>query len=242
MAALLFEMAGGASHAPASPIRQDLRARSRVFLRRGLLLSGAIHLALVVAFLNLQGDAEVVIRTNSRPMDVFRQPSAEVVPLPPTTAGTVPPAQEEVGIIKPVPTPPLELPTLTKILGFPPIAGDPRPGRKGALPGDVGNGPVNPPLVDRVYFPGTVEVPPVAVEAPKPPYPPMARELEITGRVVAQVLVRPDGTVQRVEILSGNSILAKSVQETLYRWRFRPGRMGSQAVSVWVEIPVVFTL
>ena len=242
MAALLFEMAGGASQAPAHPIRQDLRARSRVFLRRGLLLSGAIHLALVVAFLNLQGGAEVVLRTNSRAIDVFRQPSAEVVPLPPATARTVPPAQQEVGIIKPVPTPPLELPTLTKILGFPPIAGEPRSRGEGVSQGEPGDGPVNPPPVDRVYFSGNVEVPPVAVEAPKPPYPPIARELEITGRVVAQVLVRPDGTVQRVEILSGNSILAKSVQETLYRWQFRPGRMGNRAVSVWVEIPVVFTL
>jgi protein TonB len=82
----------------------------------------------------------------------------------------------------------------------------------------------------------------VPLEAPKPAYPEYAREAGITGRVVTQVLVRVDGSVARVVVKSGIKILGDSAQETLYRWRFRPARVGGRPVPVWVEIPVLFRL
>lgn len=112
-----------------------------------------------------------------------------------------------------------------------------------------GTGPDNAPAgtvvesdPNRIYQINEVQIPPVPIEAPKPVYPPIAREAEITGRVVTQLLVTAQGAVAKVRVVSGNKILADSAQEMLYRWRFRPAQVNGRPVAVWVEIPVNFTL
>lgn len=224
-------------------LRFDLRARSRESLRRGLLLSGILHVTLLFAFLTLRGSGDPVIRLNRTPVDLFRLPAPKLLPPPPAEPRALPPIVDGPGIFDPAPIDPREMAPRVdaRTLFDEGPAGDPGPGRDAGEQGPP-EGPSNPPPGDRVYFSGDVEAPPVAIEAPKPPYPPIAREYGITGRVDAQVLVKPDGTVAKVQIRSGNRILSESVEQTLYRWRFQPGRMGGRPVSVWVEIPVVFTL
>lgn len=244
MAALLLEAAGGPPRGSAGRVsaRFDLQARSRDFLRRGLVLSGAIHLALLFAFLNLRGGGDdVLIRSYDRATDIFRQPPPGVIELPPQVTGRVPSTAVDEGIFKPVPQPPkTEIPVDFKGFGLP-LDGPFKKGPSGPPPGSGGGG-ANPPAVERVYFVGEVEVAPVEIEAPKPPYPEYAREVGLTDRVMAEVLVGADGTVKLVKIRSGIKMFGDSVQETLYRWRFRPAKVGGRPVPVWVEVPVNFTL
>lgn len=243
MAALLLETLGGGPE-PLGP-RFDVKARSREYLRRGLFLSGALHLALLFAFLHLPGSGDdVVLRSYSRATEIFREPqTAVLVPRPPAST---PPAVTKVarGIFDPVdprtiPVPPVDFTDFTG------IGADNRsgPATKGAGPtGERETTPVPPPDPNQVYLVRDVDVPPVESFAPKPAYPEMAREIGLTGKVIAEVLVQPDGSVSRVRITSGNKILADSVQETLYRWRFHPGKVRGRPVAVWVEVPVNFTL
>jgi periplasmic protein TonB len=217
-------------------------ARSRDDLRRGLFVSGAMHLALLYVVLHLpHGSDEVLVRSYSNPVDIFHQTEIPLreppAPAPPTSA---PSARE--GRFTPVIDPPeIELPAdLT--------GGAPGPGPQGK-PGDdkgvepnPGPPPAPGPDPNGIFQINQVDVLPVPTYAPKPPYPEFAREADVTGRVVLQVLVRADGSVAKVTVKSGIRVLADAAQETLYRWRFQPARSNGRPVSVWVEVPVVFTL
>jgi hypothetical protein len=52
-------------------------------------------------------------------------------------------------------------------------------------------------------------------------YPLLAQHARISGEVVAEVVVAPDGTTSAVEILSGHPLLVYGVAECLRSWRFR---------------------
>ncbi len=51
-------------------------------------------------------------------------------------------------------------------------------------------------------------------------YPPLARQVRISGTVVLQVSVAANGTVDHVEVLSGHPLLQGALTESLRQWRF----------------------
>lgn len=215
------------------------KSRSRQFLRQALLLSGAIHLSLLFAFLSLtnHGDEDFVRVYRDHvilvpPIDT----PPPVFPLP--TAPSVNPTE---GVFKPVPrTPQIDVPVDL------PVPSAVTPGDPGDTSGKSGTD-VSPPTptsgtdLDRVFSPNEVQELPVAIESPTPVYPSFERDVGITGSVVAKVFVRADGSVARVEVHGARSFL-QTTQEALYRWRFKPARMNGRSVAVWVEIPVRFEL
>jgi TonB family protein len=245
MTALLLETLGGMRRGDArcAAGRFHVHARSREFLRRGLVLSGAIHLALLYVFLNLPGGGEEILaRSYGRATEIFRQPqNIPLMTLPPSTPGASSKVIADRGIVVPV-DPRLFRPSADfKGVGLEPPTGvtgvTAERGSDGtsSLPGEA-------PDPDRIFQISEVQIPPVAIDAPKPHYPEIAREAGIEGRVETEVLVKADGSVARVRVKSGNTLLANSAQETLYRWRFKPAMANGHPVSVWVEIPVNFTL
>ena len=247
MAALLWQAAGmtPGDEAGSASVRIDtLQARSREFLRRGLFLSGLIHIALLVAFVPWQGRGdEGDVRSYARVVELFREPVPPIVTLPPSTSPAAIDGPDRPGIFAPVPEFDDPLLDLTKFVSdAPPIPGPERVHGGQDVPRRTGT--ADPPPADpgRVYDIKSVEVPPVPIEAPKPDYPEYAREAWITGRVVSQLLVRPDGSVARVRVTSGIKILGDAAEKALYRWRFRPAKVNGRPVAVWVEIPINFTL
>jgi periplasmic protein TonB len=79
---------------------------------------------------------------------------------------------------------------------------------------------------------------------PAPPYPPIAKRLGESGRVVVRALVGADGSVQRVELRtsSGFERLDQIALDTVQRWRFKPSTRGGVAESMWVNVPIDFKL
>ena len=63
-----------------------------------------------------------------------------------------------------------------------------------------------------------------AVKRPAPEFPPMARQLKITGKVDLEIVIAPDGTVEDVKILAGNPVLTKPCVTAVREWRFTPFR------------------
>lgn len=245
MAALLLDTVGGTARGDSlgASVRFDLQARSREFLRRGLILSGALHAALLIAFLNLPGNGgDVLVRTNGRPIDLFRQPPMPpLIDYPPSGPAPAVDTANKTGRVVPVEDR-VVLPKV-QFTGFGADVsrpGGPQSSDPASGPGP--GGPSNGADPEPVYMVAEVEQAPVPIESPKPVYPEYAREAGISGRVVTQVLVRADGSVGRVVVKSGIKILGDSAQEGLYRWRFRPAKMGGRPVAVWVEIPINFTL
>lgn len=92
---------------------------------------------------------------------------------------------------------------------------------------------VIPPRFDAAYL-----------DNPAPSYPPLSRRMGEQGKVLLRVLVNADGSAARVELRnsSGSPRLDQSALDTVKRWRFISAKQGTQAISAWVLIPILFTL
>ena len=62
-----------------------------------------------------------------------------------------------------------------------------------------------------------------AIHKTPPVYPPIARQLGITGVVVVNTTVDPTGKVIKAESTSGNKLLAPSAIDAVKQWKFAPG-------------------
>jgi len=237
MAALLLV----GSTRSASIRMDDLQARSRRFLRRGLFVSGAIHLALLYAFLSLSGRGEEALpRVNMVPVDIIH-PIPGLLPPPPDARQ--PSAAPRELTKNGIPEPTIDMPKTHVPLDFEAGTNDPGPtSGPGVRPGDPAPGPGPASGGPQIFNANEVEELPVPIEAPKPAYPDYAREINLTGRVVVKVLVDEEGVVRTTHLVSGIKILGDAAETGLKRWRFKPARMNGKAVPVWIEIPVNFVL
>lgn len=80
---------------------------------------------------------------------------------------------------------------------------------------------------------------------PKPTYPALSKRLGEEGVVRLNILVNPDGSVARLEILksSGYARLDESARKTVQSsWKFEPARQAGKPVAAWVIVPIQFTL
>jgi periplasmic protein TonB len=78
----------------------------------------------------------------------------------------------------------------------------------------------------------------------RPSYPSSARNRGIQGTTLLGVLVADDGRVAEVVVKesAGHPDLDKAAADAVRRWRFEPARRGSDAVAMWVLLPVEFKL
>jgi protein TonB len=71
-----------------------------------------------------------------------------------------------------------------------------------------------------------------ALYLPKPPYPPLARQIKIQGSVSVQVLIDETGHVISAKSLSGHPTLTAAAQRAAMQARFSPTMLGEQPVKV----------
>ena len=71
-----------------------------------------------------------------------------------------------------------------------------------------------------------------ALSLPKPPYPPIARQLRIQGTVNVQVVVDETGRVISAKAVLGNAALMHAAQQAAMNARFSPTKIGEQPVKV----------
>jgi TonB family protein len=76
----------------------------------------------------------------------------------------------------------------------------------------------------------------------EPEYPATARQFRMTGEVLVEVVVSPDGKVESVSVKKGSPLLATSVTAALKRWTFKPFRVDGRAVSVKSALTFEFRL
>ncbi len=83
---------------------------------------------------------------------------------------------------------------------------------------------------------------PIPLNMPRPVYPEIARTAEIEGVVMLQILVGEDGKVKDVRVTRGHPMLNDAAIAAARRATFTPAMQQKRPVSVWVELPVHFTL
>ena len=98
--------------------------------------------------------------------------------------------------------------------------------------------PAEPPTMTQVRFDADY------LQNPPPAYPAQSRRIGEEGKVVLRVFVEPSGRPNQIEVKtpSGSPRLDLAAQEAVWRWKFVPARLGGEAVSAWVLVPIVFNL
>jgi periplasmic protein TonB len=150
-----------------------------------------------------------------------------------------------------------ELPAASGVQGV--VGGVP-----GGVPGGVGGGviggiigsvptaappPPPPPKVEapkpvtpqRIRVGGNVQAA-LAIRAPKPAYPPLAKQARIQGVVKLNAVIGKDGAIQDLKAVSGHPLLVPAALEAVRQWLYKPTLLNGEPVEVVTVIDVNFTL
>jgi periplasmic protein TonB len=115
-----------------------------------------------------------------------------------------------------------------------------------SIPGGNGNGrPIEvprPPAANRPVSVSAGVMAALLVHRVQPEYPRIAQVMHLSGTVELQARIGTDGTVQELEVVSGNPILARAAIEAVQQWRYQPTRLDGQPVEVETHITVTFTM
>ncbi len=76
----------------------------------------------------------------------------------------------------------------------------------------------------------------------EPIYPAIARQLHLEGVVELRAIIARDGTVQQLELVSGNPVLSRAARDAVLQWRFRPTLLNGEPVEVITYFTVAFHL
>ncbi len=86
----------------------------------------------------------------------------------------------------------------------------------------------------------------VSAESPMrqvmPAYPPLALARNVQGRVVLQVVIAKDGSIQNIRLVSGPPILASVAVDAVKQWRYKPHYRNGEPVEVERQISIDFTI
>jgi|KBSMisStaDraftv2_1062788.scaffolds.fasta_scaffold26869_3 protein TonB len=75
-----------------------------------------------------------------------------------------------------------------------------------------------------------------------PAYPQPARQVRVSGTVRLLGVIAKDGTIQRLQVLSGHPLLRQAAIDAVRQWVYRPTFLNGQPVEVEAPIDVIFTL
>jgi protein TonB len=171
-----------------------------------------------------------------RPLPVAPPVPKKPAPPPPRSEPPRPPP-----IPAPTPSPiavPIEapVPAPVQVVATAPASEPVAPAPEAAAPVSVS--PAPPPAIEAPRFNAAY------LNNPPPEYPFVARRRGLEGRVLVRAEVLADGRCNRVELKhgSGHALLDEAALEAVRKWRFVPARQGEQAVSAWVDVPIVFKL
>jgi periplasmic protein TonB len=98
-----------------------------------------------------------------------------------------------------------------------------------------------PPAQPRRIHVGTIE-PAMLIHRIEPVYPPLGRQLHREGRVELRAVISTDGSIQSLEVLSGDPLFIQSATTAVREWRYRATILNGQPVEVETHISVVYTL
>jgi protein TonB len=101
--------------------------------------------------------------------------------------------------------------------------------------------PVRPPQ-ERPVWKDQVVQEALLVNRVVPVYPELARQMRIEGTVRLQAVIGRDGTVESLQVLSGQPMLAKAAVAAVREWCYRPTLLRGEPVEVETFITVIFTL
>ena len=76
----------------------------------------------------------------------------------------------------------------------------------------------------------------------EPVYPALARQIRRSGKVELHALIAMDGSVQSLEVVSGDPLFVSSALEAVKQWRYKPTYLNGNPMEVDTYITVIYTL
>jgi protein TonB len=223
----------------------ELKRVARPNLVRALTFSSLLG---VLAFA-LAGSLSLVLQHSLSTNEPIRHVILDLPPPPsilvPRLPATSPPTSKAPVIGVPMPLPEVESPS-------PPEEGQKDQGPLEQTQDGTGSGSPPPivatPKADIVVnlpnTPALVDQLPEPIRRIEPQYPDLAREAQVEGMVVVNVLVAKDGRVQEVQLHPTIHVpmLDQAALEAARQWTFEPALMNGRPVAVWVALPFRFRL
>jgi TonB family protein len=80
------------------------------------------------------------------------------------------------------------------------------------------------------------------LSAPRPQYPPLARNNHIEGSVALEVTISRTGSIETLHVIKGPQPLRSAAVDAVRYWRYRPYSVDGQPVEVFTTVNVHFTL
>jgi protein TonB len=76
-----------------------------------------------------------------------------------------------------------------------------------------------------------------------PVYPPRAAfDLHTTGTVLMRVIISRDGSILKVDYISGPKELKDSAMDAVMEWKYRPALLNGQPVEVDTTVKMLYSL
>jgi protein TonB len=75
-----------------------------------------------------------------------------------------------------------------------------------------------------------------------PVYPPTALKLRKQGAVELLATVSKTGTITKIQVLQGESILAQAAVDAVRQWKYRPFLLNTEPVEIETQITINFKL
>jgi protein TonB len=75
-----------------------------------------------------------------------------------------------------------------------------------------------------------------------PIYPPLARQMRISGTVELVGVISTDGTIRELRVFSGHPLLVQAALNAVRQWAYQPTLLGGHPVEVITTISVIFRL
>jgi protein TonB len=132
---------------------------------------------------------------------------------------------------------------------------DPEPNQPGDGPscdwcvniGGKNNGPRPPqPVAETHPRPQIVHMtsldPAMLIQRVEPVYPPLARQVHREGRVELRAIIGTDGSIQSMQVVSGDPLLVRSALDAVQQWHYKPTILNGQPVEIDTYITVVYTM
>jgi periplasmic protein TonB len=76
----------------------------------------------------------------------------------------------------------------------------------------------------------------------EPVYPSLAIQTHREGRVELRAIIGTDGTIQSLQVVSGDPLFLLSAREAVQQWKYRPTILNGQAVEIDTFITVIYTM
>ena len=73
-----------------------------------------------------------------------------------------------------------------------------------------------------------------------PEYPAMAKQLKLEGDAQLEVLIDESGSVEKVQVVSGNPIWTKAAEDAVRKWKFTPFSADGKTFKALAPVTLSF--